>query len=248
MAIVISDLHGNKLKCDAFLKHKPEEEHIIIGDFFDSYHASDEDIIETLKLAIDANATLLVGNHEFNYINNAHGYFICSGKRDNPIFSHYFNTHKDKFFASIIRDDFLICHGGLSKKHGKMFDDLETANYFINDEYFKYVNSPVVPQTLSWIFDIGGIRGGRQDTSGVFWLTFGYEKYDKRFNQIVGHTPSEDIRMIDNYKKNHYDSIHVCVDSPKYHCFNTVTREIEDFMLDDYKDKDQMRRMIERKF
>lgn len=248
MALVISDIHGNKLKCETFLKYKPEEEHIIIGDFFDSYHASDEDIIETLKLALEANATLLIGNHELNYITPQHHYFRCSGYRHNPMFSQVLNQNKHRFKACIERDGFFISHGGLSKKHGKKFESLEHAVENINFEFEKIINSPVVTESLPWLFDIGYVRGGREDTSGIFWLTFNYEKYYNHFNQICGHTPSDDIRVNHNYKKGVYDTLHVCVDSPKFHCFNTETRDIEDFMTHEYRDKEQMRKMIERKF
>lgn len=248
MAIVISDLHGNKLKCETFLKYKPEEEHIIIGDFLDSYHASDEDIIDTMKLAIEAGATLCIGNHELNYIQPQHSYFRCSGYRNNPIFGHYLNQNKHKFNAVLMRDGFFISHGGLSKKHGKNFESMEHAVESINTEFDKYIKSPIVPESLPWLFDIGGIRGGRQDISGIFWLTFNYGKYYNKFDQVCGHTCGKEVRINHNYKKNNYDSMHVCVDTPLYHCFNTKTREVEDFVLDEYKNEEQMRKMIERMF
>jgi predicted phosphodiesterase len=246
MSLVISDLHGNNLKLQTFIQYKPEEEHIVLGDFFDSFHASDEDIASTFKLAMDNNVTVTVGNHDVVYLQNAHSYFRCSGNRTNHMFVHLMETYKDRFAMSLIRDNFLLSHGGLSKKHGKPFDTVEEANDWINSEWDWYKNQPVVPETLSPLFDIGYIRGGSQEVSGVLWLTFGREKYDTRFSQVCGHTCSSDVRSMTH--KNHV--IHVCVDTPKFLCFNTSTREFEDFMLDEYKspDKEQMRKIIERQF
>jgi predicted phosphodiesterase len=53
MSLIISDLHGNYAKCKTFIEYKPEEEHIILGDFMDSFSASDEDIIATFQLAVN---------------------------------------------------------------------------------------------------------------------------------------------------------------------------------------------------
>jgi hypothetical protein len=247
MALVISDPHGNFSKVKCFLEYKPEEEHIILGDFLDSYGASDEDIIATFQLAIEAGATLLAGNHETPYLPNAHSYFRCSGNRASPIFFHFIAMYKDKLEGALVRDNFLLTHGGLSTKHGKPFITIEEARDWIQCEWNHYKNSPVAPESLSPIFDIGRVRGGYSDVSGPFWLTFNHEKYDKRFNQICGHTCSSDIRINLN-GKGWGNTMHVCVDSPMFHCFNTITKSVEDFMVEEYKDKDQMRKILERTF
>lgn len=245
MSLVISDLHGNYAKLKAFLEYKPEEEHIILGDFFDSYSASDDDIALTFKLAMESdNVSVVVGNHETPYLPNAHSYFRCSGNRDNPMFIHLMSTYKDRFKMSLIRDGFLLSHGGLSKKHGRHFETIEEADEWINSEWKKYIERPVVPETISTVFDIGWCRGGREEVSGVLWLTFGKEKYDHRFNQICGHTHSSEVKTL----RHENDVIHVCVDCPKYICYDTKTRVFEDFMLDQYKNDIPTRKILERTF
>lgn len=245
-AICISDLHGNKAKAEAFIKYKPEEEHIHIGDSFDSYVASDNDIIDTFNLLMNNGVVNLFGNHDVMYLRNAHDYFICSGVRFNMIkeAQNLIENNKHLMKASIICDDFLISHGGLSTTLGKNFDTVEEANEWINSEFDWYKNNPVVPQTLSRIFDIGYCRGGRESVSGIFWLTYGRESYDHRFNQVCGHTCGDKVR-ISKHKNN---ILHVCVDTPKWHCFNTVTREVEDFFPPEFKDDCDARKMLERNF
>lgn len=245
-ALCISDLHGNYAKLKAFVDYKPEIEHCILGDFFDSWHATDDDIASTFRLAIDSNCTLIAGNHELPYLPVMHGYFRCSGNRENPIFKHAMAAYLDKFSAAAVRDGYLLTHGGLSKKHGRPFDNVDDAAEWINSEWYDYISKPVVPESLSPIFDIGSIRGGRQDVGGVFWCSIGHEKLDPRFPQVVGHTPRpEPFKMFVGKGSN---IIHACTDCPKYYCFNTASEEFEDFMLEEYKNNDQTRRMLERNF
>lgn len=246
MAICISDTHGNLEKVKAFIAYKPEVEHIFIGDAFDSFSASDESIIETFKLLIK-NCTYLVGNHEIPYLVNAHSYFKCSGNRPNPIFMHLIEMYKEWILGSAVRDNYLLVHGGLSKNHGRPFDTVEEASDWINSEWDWYKNNPVAPETLSSIFDIGSVRGGREQVSGPFWLTFNHEKYDYRFNQVVGHTCQTEPKINIVGKKDNTVK-HVCIDSPKFICFNTETSEFENFIPDEFKDNDQMRRIMERNF
>ena len=90
------------------------------------------------------------------------------------------------------------------------------------------------------------MRGGRQTDGGIFWCSIGYEKLDPRFNQVVGHTPRKEPLVQYNGKK--YGTTHVGMDSPLFYCFNTATGAVEDYMLEEYKTNDQMRRMLERTF
>ena len=247
MSIVCSDFHGNKAKLEAFLAHRPDVEHVIAGDFMDSYCASDADIIETFDRAVEAGCTLLAGNHELPYLSNAHAYFRCSGNRYTPELFQTVNRYKHLLHGSIIRDGCLIVHGGLSAKHGKPFATVEEACEWINTEWDWYKNCPVVPETLSSIFDIGYNRGGYNDVSGPFWCSIGHDNIDKRFPQVVGHTCRADPLILEEGKKGHTVR-HVGIDSPKYVCYNTETHELEDFMPEQYKHDEQFRKMLERKF
>ena len=164
-----------------------------------------------------------------------------------PELYHLVNRYKVLLHGSLVRDDYLLVHGGLSKKHGKPFKTIEEASAWINAEFAWYLERPVAPESLSSIFDIGSIRGGHQDVSGIFWCSIGYEKMDIRFNQIVGHTPrSEPLVLLEGKWKN--KKKHVGIDSPKFICYNTATHELEDFMLTEYRLDEQMRKILERQF
>jgi len=244
MSLISSDFHGNIAKAKAFLEYKPEIQHVVGGDILDSFVASDEDIIKTFELVMSSNTITLMGNHCLYYLPNAHRYFECTGNRPNPKFKELVRDYKDRLIASYLVDDFLITHGGLSTTLGKNFETIEEANEWINSEFEWYKNSPVVPQTLSPIFNIGYCRGGREAVSGIFWLTYGRESYDHRFNQVCGHTCGDKVRMT----RHKNDILHVCVDTPVWNCFNTETREVEDFFPVDLKDDYAARKMLERNF
>jgi hypothetical protein len=247
MSLIISDLHGNYAKCKAFIEYCPEEEHIILGDFMDSFSASDADIIATFKLGVDNGCVCLCGNHELPYLNNAHAYFKCSGNRYSAELFHAVNTYKHLLLGALVRDNYLLTHGGLSKKHGKPFKTIEDASTWINTELSWYLDQPVAPESLSSIFDIGSVRGGAQDVSGIFWCSIGYEKMDTRFNQIVGHTcRPEPLVLFEG--KGRAKKKHVSVNTPKFICYNTTKHELEDFMPEEYRYDEQLRKILERQF
>lgn len=230
--LICGDLHGNYAKAKAFLDYKPEANHYFTGDILDSFIANDNELVETFKLVMNSDSYIVWGNHELHYLKNAHNYMRGSGMRENYIFTHLVETYKDKFKACHLVDNYLLTHGGLSKLLGKNFETQQEACDWINSEMDWYINQPIIPESLSPIFDIGSIRGGHQQVSGIFWLTFNYEKYDKRFNIICGHTPSDSIRINNNTK---YNTKHVCVDTKMFHCYNTTTEQVEDFMPEEYK-------------
>lgn len=228
MSLICGDIHGNYEKAKAFLAYKPQEEHIFLGDYLDQWTAPDQIIYDTARMIFESDAITLVGNHELHYLSNSHGYMHCSGRRDNPIFGHLVNTYKYRLWGAVVRDGYLIVHGGISKLHGRHFDTVEEVRDWINVEFQDFLNSPVVPTTLSPLFDIGYVRGGWQQVSGPFWLTFGRESFDPRFNQVVGHTEGNRIRRL-WHGKGDRRTVVICLDTPQYQCFNTVTNKDESF-------------------
>lgn len=70
MAIIISDLHGNLQAAQAFLKYKPDEQHVCLGDMVDSRDPATTlaDELACLDLLLESDAVLLWGNHELAYL------------------------------------------------------------------------------------------------------------------------------------------------------------------------------------
>lgn len=238
MALICSDTHGNLRKVQEFLKYKPEEEHIHAGDILDSFIASDEDLEKCFNTLVSSECVLLWGNHELHYLLDPP--FTCSGYRRygemltygamNNAYSKLVEANKSRFRASIVRDGFIITHAGVHKSICKHMTNIQDLSEYFNNEMTDFLNKIGTGSAFSSIFNIGRSRGGRDDAGGIYWLDWKEEKVDKRFNQVHGHTPSPEPKLIKHSLKGLTDeTIHVCVDSPKFICFNTKTREFEDF-------------------
>lgn len=224
--LIIGDIHGNYEKAKAFLDYKPEEEHCFVGDYTDSFIASNEDIIKTMQLIFDSNAIVLSGNHDNQYYKNSGMFTLCSGYRHAyaAMFVDMFEKYKHRIQASCIADDFFVCHGGVTKEFGAGFETIKQMNHFCNSEFNLFKNSVMPWENGPSIFYIGGFRGGDNQYSGIFWATMQYEQFDERFNIVCGHTHKREPRI-----ELFQDKMHVCVDCPKYVCFNTKTKHLEDF-------------------
>lgn len=242
MSLVCGDIHGNYNKADAFLKYKPEEEHIFIGDYFDSFIASDESILLTFDLIVNSGAVMLCGNHDLHYFKLASRSVYCSGRRDDTKpYTERLEKYKNKLLPCAIRDNFFLSHGGLSAFHGKRYDTIEDVE---TDSKNKFTDFITTGNSNYDIFDIGHLRGGFSPSGGLFWCSIGYEKLDKRFNQVVGHTRKQTPYIQQMGKK----IIHVAIDAPQFFCFNTETKELEDFMFEEYKTNEGVRFSLEKTF
>jgi hypothetical protein len=70
MAIIVGDIHGNVEKVQAFLAYKPDVEHVALGDYLDSFHEPLERQFEALRLLMESDAVLLLGNHDVHYLDD----------------------------------------------------------------------------------------------------------------------------------------------------------------------------------
>jgi hypothetical protein len=218
-------------KAKAFLEYKPEVEHVFVGDYFDSYVASDDDIFETAKMIFESPAIKLWGNHDWMYLHTTHSFMRCSGQRHNPIFMHLMESHKHKLKGAHVADDFIITHAGIHPSLGKLFDSSEIVllEAYLNGEVEHYLSLPVPPETLSAIWNIGSCRGGWHQWGGIFWADYRMEKLDKRFSQVFGHSHTKSPKLIQVGKAGDTRRLHVCTDCPQFVCFNTATAGMEDF-------------------
>ena len=115
MAIVVGDIHGNVEKVRAFLDHKPEAEHVVLGDYIDSFTESQERQLEALQLLLDSKAVLLWGNHDLHYLKTAP--WFCTGRQwSEEWIAKYvsiINLNKKRFMAAYAVDGWLLSTCGL---------------------------------------------------------------------------------------------------------------------------------------
>lgn len=83
--LVIGDIHGHIEPFKTIYEKEDPDDVIILGDYFDSFHGTDKDIIDCFKeiLKIKKEHTkgefiLIIGNHDFHYMDLSEAY---SGKR-----------------------------------------------------------------------------------------------------------------------------------------------------------------------
>lgn len=225
MSLVIGDVHGRLEKARKFLEYKPEEQHIFTGDYVDSFHASDEDILNTLKLVIESEAILVLGNHDVHYLANPP--FMCSGhnhylaKGINEILESFL----DHFTPATEVDGFVITHGGISAGLSKRFIKAamkeNSVVEILTAEWNEYLKTR---KKGSVIFNIPQCRGGSDPFGGIFWADYRDEDF-YNIPQIFGHSKTY-TGIITPLNKNHWA---VGCDSSKSECFNTSTKEVEKF-------------------
>lgn len=234
--LILGDIHGNFEKARAFLKFKPEEDHCFVGDYVDSFEESDEDILRTLKLCIESDAILLLGNHDLHYFSEPP--FTCSGHRHwihkglNEIFEAF--VSENRFKPCIAVDGFIVTHGGVSNEFGN--SALKVKNVDIISEKItalwqtyldtRFTRKPGSPRTQNSLFAISPTRGGMDRFSGPFWADY---RSDNLYGvpQVFGHSKTPIGNIVNIGKKNHFWAIGC--DNDRRICFNSTTKEAVTF-------------------
>jgi len=194
MAIIVGDIHGNIEKAKRFLQYRPDQPHVALGDYVDSFTESFEAQVEVVHILADSSATLLWGNHDLYYLSNA-PWKSCG----------YQHTHAAQFrelFDDLLRqrrlvaahwvDGWLCTHAGFAEGgNGLVPEGCCRGNSrhladCINTHFFASLDS----NQNSPLFNIPAARGGDAEYGGIFWLDPFREKIrlDPRYRQIFGHT------------------------------------------------------------
>ncbi len=232
--LVLGDIHGNFEKARAFLKFKPDEKHCFVGDYVDSFEESDEQILRTLKLCIESDAILLLGNHDLHYFSEPP--FLCSGHRYwiQKELNEIFEEFVDRFVPCLSVDGFIVTHGGVSEAFGN--SALKTTNVDLIAEKItslwnvyletRFKRSPGSPRLKNDLFAISPTRGGTDRFSGPFWADY---RSDKFYNvpQVFGHSRTPIGNVINVGKKKPLFAIGC--DNDRRICFNSTTKEAETF-------------------
>jgi len=219
--IVVPDIHGNVEMVDKAVSMLPEcDKMIFLGDYTDSFTATNEQILYCVKEVINLKAhnadkvTLLIGNHDYVY--KEFPEYRCSGNRPEmadtlkPLFNTgYFYNHK-------LINGYLFAHAGITKRW------ISQSPYDIkNDSYlFRALDEACMTQQgRDWLNQVGYARGGmKYNAGGIFWADKTELDNNAYFSeqvkhQIVGHTclpqikhrvisEENSIYYVDNQKNN----------------------------------------------
>src|SRR6266571_1550324 len=191
MAIICGDIHGHVEKVRAFLGHKPEEEHIALGDYLDSFYEPQGRQLLALQLLLDSKAVLLWGNHDLHYLKMPP--FICTGyqHKNEQVYRDLIETNKYRFLAAYAVDGWLLTHAGCHIRLAKHKTDVVAIADRLNKKMAEYLEKPYEPGSEG-IFAVGGGRGGGCRNGGIFWYDFKRETGLAPVKQIFGHTETRE--------------------------------------------------------
>lgn len=188
--IIIGDIHGDLESLKKILKKFPKEKKLFIGDYVDSFTASNSDVRECLNLVIENADVLLIGNHEFNYYNGFGFSGYCTGYRESmkEEISKLLKKHWNKF--KLLHYDLerrlIYTHAGISQT---WVDFCYDGNFGVKE--IKNL-SEINVFDLSYqhaVMMISAERGGTAQAGGPLWCDWRKEFEPlKTFSQVMGHT------------------------------------------------------------
>lgn len=210
-AVGIGDIHGrNNWMMITELVDRVDKV-VFIGDYTDSFHVSNVEILHNLKQIIEFKkkhgdkVELLLGNHDLQYISLFGSAFRCSGYRAEMKhdLEYLFRENIDLFKLCYKKDNFIFTHAGITNnwmKFAKNFlqrfdllDDFSNIDVCLNN---------ILHTSSNWILStVGEKRGGlRYDYGSPIWADRSEMVGDaiKGFTHIVGHTPIDNITKIED--------------------------------------------------
>lgn len=144
MAIVVADLHGDVEKTRAFLDYKPEEEHVALGDYLDSFTEPVERQLECLKLLMGSDAVLLLGNHECHYLKNPLFQFAGYNSVHASLFQNILEANIQRFKAAYAVDGWLLTHAGVKSEFTEDVRDVAVLADTFNSTWKSYLTNRLV--------------------------------------------------------------------------------------------------------
>lgn len=175
---------------------------IFIGDYVDSFNVENIDMKENLQDIIHLarferdRVVLLLGNHDVQYfIPKVSG---CSGFRPEMMwdFQELFQRDRDLFHLAFQHKDWLWTHAGINEKfYG---DHMENKPRQGTDDWAQVLND-MMRREENQVFQVSSYRGGASLYSGPLWTDKNelIKEPMPGMNQIVGHTPVDDITEVE---------------------------------------------------
>lgn len=207
--LVVGDLHLRMDHGEHWLRAQPYDQAVFLGDFFDAHDdtvADAQRMAQWLKLHLANPAlTFLLGNHDIAYRFPDSQDLRCPGftpqkaKAINAVLS---KKDWEKMRLACMAGAYLLSHAGFSPMWiGEPSVEKILARCKLAENR---ASKGIVDPVLGY----GEAPGGIQRFGGPLWMDFGYFVGIAGINQIVGHTPADDVRI----KSTGDDSINLCID------------------------------------
>ena len=216
--IIIPDIHGRSFWKTAVKQASAGETIIFLGDYLDPYpqeRIKIEDAIDNFKEIMQfkdenfENVILLLGNHDWHYINHS----LCGGRMANYATAKQIkemienNKHLFSFIyhTEINNKIYLFSHAGMMRK----WIDVEYYPIYDNRDYQKLLNKieqDFISESLhdfsSKLTEISYYRGGMHEFGSPIWADANEQKYNDipdNIYQIFGHTQLYTEHIDENY-------------------------------------------------
>ena len=206
--ITVGDIHGETSWKDLIEENPKIDKWVILGDYVDSFHHTDSQIIQNLQNIIQFKkdnmdkVILLLGNHDIMYLYPG-GDFSCSGYRQSysVVVHHLFKADENLFQYCHQIGNYIWTHAGISKTwHERYLIEYDTLTIE------QRINMLSDTRTGMYkLAEVGSIRGGmRHNVAGPLWADKSETMNNQLpgFHQIVGHSRVDKVFTIESAKTN----------------------------------------------
>ena len=210
--IIIPDVHG-RVFWKEIVKNS-EDKIIFLGDYVDPYPGENISLtgaLDNLSEIIDykksnpSKVILLLGNHDFMYMDSEHNKYSCRHDFENePKITKLLMNNRDLFqmnYSIEVKNKlYIFSHAGILKpwieKYKNLFGNFPESIDKINELYKKWD-----PEFISSLLEISYYRGGWSDFGSMIWSDVREHSVSCEENvyQIFGHTQLKDKPIIEKH-------------------------------------------------
>ena len=210
--IIIPDVHG-RVFWKEIVKNS-EDKIIFLGDYVDPYPGENISLIGALdnlseiidyKKSNPSKVILLLGNHDFMYMDSEHNKYSCRHDFENePKITKLLMNNRDLFqmnYSIEVKNKlYIFSHAGILKpwieKYKNLFGEFPGSLDKINELYKKWD-----PEFISSLLEISYYRGGWSDFGSMIWSDVREHSVSCEENvyQIFGHTQLKDKPIIEKH-------------------------------------------------
>lgn len=210
--IIIPDVHG-RVFWKEIVKNS-EDKIIFLGDYVDPYPGENISLtgaLDNLSEIIDykksnpSKVILLLGNHDFMYMDSEHNKYSCRHDFENePKITKLLMNNRDLFqmnYSIEVKNKlYIFSHAGILKpwieKYKKLFGEFPGSLDKINELYRNWD-----PEFISSLLEISYYRGGWSDFGSMIWSDVREHSVscEENIYQIFGHTQLKDKPIIEKH-------------------------------------------------
>ena len=210
--IIIPDVHG-RVFWKEIVKNS-EDKIIFLGDYVDPYPGENISLtgaLDNLSEIIDykksnpSKVILLLGNHDFMYMDSEHNKYSCRHDFENePKITKLLMGNRDLFqmdYSIEVKNKlYIFSHAGILKpwieKYKNLFGEFPGSLDKINELYKKWD-----PEFISSLLEISYYRGGWSDFGSMIWSDVREHlvSCEENVYQIFGHTQLKDKPIIEKH-------------------------------------------------